>query len=265
MFRKYVVVSIFLCFFSGTIFGLAPIVSYAASAVEMDSHGDEFSEYDDVDVIINDPLEVMNRGVFIFNDSLRRWFMEPAARGYREVTPSMFRTGMLNFFRNLLEPTRIVNCLLQGRFRAAEETFLRFVLNTTVGVGGLMDPATVDGMNSHERQFNSTLAEYGVNTGPYLVLPFFGPGSFRGTAGLAVDTLTSPLLYVLDGELLAAFIVKSSDAINQASFKLGEYEKMISGSLDPYVAVRDAYIQYQQKWLEDESDMMRGTNPCVLE
>ena len=161
----------------------------------------------------------------------------------------MFRTGLLNFFNNLLEPTRIVNSLLQGRFKVAEEIFLRFILNSTVGVCGLMDPAAFDGMKSHELQFASTLAHYGTGSGPYLVLPFFGPNDLRGTFGLVGDTLTSPLFFALNHDPMTAVAVQASNAINRTSFKLGEYEKMLSSALDPYIAVRNAYKQHQQKLL----------------
>ncbi len=264
MSRKTLVILILLFCFIGTSVAVTPLVSYAQSAAEADFCGDEFSEYDDEVEPISDPLETMNRGVFAFNDSLRRWVLEPTASGYKTVTPSMFRTGVLNFFNNLLEPTRLVNCILQGRFKAAGETFMRFALNTTVGVGGLMDPATFDGMETHERQFASTLAHYGTGSGPYLVLPFFGPSDCRGTLGLVGDTLMSPLFYYNRAPLVAV-AVKGSNAINRTSFKLGEYEKMTRGSLDPYAAVRDAYNQFQKEMLGRDSDTIRSLNPCVLE
>lgn len=262
---------ILLCSFLVSSIGLVPQVCQAAAATATaagidDSCGDEFSEYDDEEEGgLSDPLEVINRGVFTFNDTLRRWFLEPTARGYRTVTPNMFRLGVLNFFNNLLEPTRVINCFLQGRFGAAGETFLRFALNSTAGVGGLMDPATFDGMKSHQRQFASTLAHYRAGSGPYLVLPFFGPSDVRGTVGLVGDTLTSPLFYVTQGDPLAALAVKGSNAINRTSFKIGEYDKLVSGSLDPYIAVRDAYAQHQQERRGVDSNTIRGLNPCVLE
>lgn len=260
------VILMLLCSFIGTSLGFSSIVCYAAEkpAAAFDSCGDEFSEYDEV-LVPNDPFEFFNRSIFTFNDALRRWVLEPTARGYRKVTPNMFRTGLLNFFNNLLEPTRIINCLLQGRFNSARDNFLRFALNTTAGVGGLMDPATFDGIKSHERQFASTLAEYGVNSGPYLILPLFGPTDVRGTFGLVADTLTSPLFYAVQGDPLAALAVKGSNAINRTSFKLGEYEKMLGSALDPYVAVRNAYIQHLQKRWGIDGNLIRGTDPCVLE
>lgn len=206
-----------------------------------------FAEYEDEGIAVNDPLESFNRAVFFFNDRLQIWVMEPLARGYRRVTPNIFRQGLLNFFNNLLEPLRVINCLFQGRWSAAGETFSRFALNTTAGCGGLMDPAGWDGMPTHEYQFASTLSFYGCGAGPYLVLPFWGATDIRGAFGLCGDTLSSPLFYALRGNPLAAAAVQGSNALNRTSFHLGEYEKMLSGALDPYVAVRDAYRQHQQK------------------
>ena len=209
-----------------------------------------FSEYEDVVAPVSDPLEKVNRVVFVFNDRLQVWVMEPLARGYRRVTPSPLRQGLLNFFNNLLEPARVLNCLLQGRFAAAAETFSRFALNSTAGCLGLMDPASWDGLATHEFQFASTLAAYGVGHGPYLVLPFWGASDLRGAIGLCGDTLASPLFYALRGDPLAALAVQGSNAVNRTSFRLGEYQKMLSGALDPYIAVRDAYRQHQNNLLD---------------
>ncbi len=246
MSKKITVIIILLCFFGISIVGLSPRVCQAEPGAATATL-DEFSEYDENIDGLSDPLELVNRTIFTFNDRLQIWFMEPTARGYRKVIPSIFRTGLLNFFNNLLEPTRIINSLLQGRFKAAGEIFLRFTLNSTVGVGGLMDPATFDGMHSYERQFASTLNHYRVGSGPYLVLPFFGPNDLRGTFGLIGDTLTSPLFFILNNDPLAAAAVQASNAINRTSFKLGEYEKMLRGAFDSYLAVRDAYEQHQQE------------------
>ncbi|MEA3333301.1 MAG: VacJ family lipoprotein [Pseudomonadota bacterium] len=251
MSRKYLVILILLSSFLIVNLGSATLVCQAA-ADDIVADNDEYSEYDAEVGGLSDPLEMVNRPVFTFNDRLRLWILEPTARGYRKVTPRMFRAGLLNFFDNLLEPTRFINCLLQGRFNAAGETFMRFALNSTVGVGGLMDPATFDGMKTHERRFASTFAHYGIHSGPYLVLPFFGPSDLRGIFGLVGNTLTQPLFYILRSEPLVAVAVEGSKSVNHVSFRLGEYEKMISGALDPYVAVRDAYEQHQQKVMGEE-------------
>ncbi len=252
MSRKYLFILVLLGSFLGINVGLVPALCQAASVTAVAVGEDEFSEYDEVVGGLSDPLEVVNRAIFTFNDHVRLWVLEPTARGYRKVTPSIFRTGVLNFFNNLLEPTRFINCLLQGRFSAAGEIFLRFALNTTAGVGGIMDPATFDGMKTHERRFASTFAHYGIASGPYLVIPFWGPSDLRGIFGLVGNTLTHPLFYILRDDPLVAVFAEASKSINQTSFKLGEYEKMFSATLDPYASVRDAYEQHQQKVWDQE-------------
>ncbi len=250
MFRKIFIISILLfCFFAVNV-GLMSLSCQAESATaEVAADQDEYAEYDEEVGDLYDPWEPLNRSIFTFNDRLQLWIIEPTSRGYRKVTPSMFRQGILNFFNNLMEPTRILNCLLQGRFQDAEETFLRFALNTTAGVGGIMDPGTFEELKSHKGQFSQTFAKYGISSGPFLVLPFFGPSDIRGTFGLVGDTVASPLFFALRDEPVVAAAVQGVYTINQTSFKLGEYEKMLNGALDPYVAVRDAYVQNQQELL----------------
>ena len=251
MFRKIFIISIFLvCFFGFTII-LTPFICQADSQVaEVAADQDEYAEYDEEVGDLYDPWEPLNRSIFTFNDRLHLWIIEPTSSGYHKVTPSILRSGLRNFFNNLLEPTRILNCLLQGRFQDAEETFIRFALNTTAGVGGIMDPGTYEELKSHKGQFFQTFAKYGISSGPFLVLPFFGPSDIRGTFGLVGDTVASPLFFALHNEPGVALAVQGVNTINQTSFKLGEYEKLLSGALDPYVAVRDAYVQNQQELLE---------------
>jgi phospholipid-binding lipoprotein MlaA len=224
-------------------FGLFQAVAAAETAQQQDS---DFAEYDDV-ATFSDPFESFNRVIFTFNDRMHVWVLEPTARGYSKVTPSMFRTGIKNFFGNLMEPARFLNCLLQGRLAAARDVFFRFLLNSTAGVGGLMDPAGFDGLKTHDFLFASTLKTYGLSSGPYLVLPFLGPSDVRGVGGLVGDTLSSPMFWALRREPLAAVGERSLEAVNRTSFHLGEYQEMLSGTLDPYVAVRNAYLQYQLK------------------
>ena len=248
--KNYLIITV-LCF-SLVIVGMSlrPDICFAASDTEVAYLDEEFTEYDEPIVVVSDPLEGINRPFFTFNHNLRLWLVEPTAKAYRKVTPSLLRTGIVNFFNNLLEPTRCLNSLLQGRFAESRETFLRFLLNSTAGICGLMDPSTYDGRKTHERRFSSTLAFYGVGSGPYLVIPFYGPSNLRSVGGLVGDTLASPLWYVFNGEPLVVLAVKASKAVNQTSFRLGEYEKMLSGALDPYIAIRNAFAQHQLQLTE---------------
>ncbi len=217
------------------------VVAAAGPAVVAES---DFAEYDD-EIAVNDPFESFNRVIFTFNDRMHVWVLEPAARGYSRITPEMFRVGLKNFFGNLLEPARFFNCLLQGRLAAARDVMLRFLLNSTAGVGGLMDPSGYDGRKTHDFFFASTLKCYGVASGPYLVLPFFGPSDVRGVGGLIGDTFSSPMFWLFRKEPLAAIGERSLEAVNHTSFHLGEYQEMLSGTLDPYIAVRNAYRQHE--------------------
>jgi phospholipid-binding lipoprotein MlaA len=218
----------------------------------VDEFDDEFAdEYADADNAIADPLEGYNRVIFTFNDRLYFWVLKPVARGYGMVVPEPLRIGIRNFFHNLSAPIRLLNCLLQGKFSAFGGELSRFLLNSTAGVVGLMDPATYDGMKSYDEDFSQTLGFYGVGHGFYLVWPFFGPSSARGTVGLVADYFTEPLTWIFRDEMETGLAVTGGKTVNQVSLSLGVYEDMIKSVLDPYVAVRNAYYQNQLKKVQE--------------
>lgn len=142
------------------------------------------------DAGVYDPLEPMNRAVFKANMALDRAFVKPIARGYRAILPEFVRDRFHSFVENLIEPRIFINDLLQFRLNAAGMTFARFLMNTTVGVGGLFDPASKHGLPRQTGDFGQTLYMYGVSSGPYLVLPFFGPSNVRDGVGLGLDLFT---------------------------------------------------------------------------
>src|SRR5690606_22079911 len=130
-----------------------------------------------------DPMERFNRSMYRFNDTLDRNVARPVARAYVKVTPAPVRSGVSNFFRNLNTPTVIVNNLLQAKPRAFFTDTLRLVVNTTIGIGGLFDPASQLGIPAGDEDFGQTLGRWGVGSGPYVVLPFLGPSTARDTVG----------------------------------------------------------------------------------
>ena len=140
-----------------------------------------------------DPLEPMNRGIFKFNRSADKYVLRPIAVGYQTITPTPVRTGIGNFFDNLSMPVVFVNDLLQGKPRAAGADASQFILNSTVGLGGLFDFASQAGIAKNEEDFGQTLAAWGVGDGPYVMVPFLGPYSFRHGFGTLSDLLISPL------------------------------------------------------------------------
>ncbi len=197
---------------------------------------------------IKDPLKPMNRAFFHFNDKLYLWFLKPAAKGYKKVVPRPARACVSRFFANVKYPIHLVNNLLQGKFKAAGAETGRFVVNSTVGVGGLFDPATRWKMEAHPANFDQTLGVYGVGPGIYFDWPVFGPSSARGTGGLAADGVLSPWSYF--GGVGVAVGVPAYREVNGASDTLGEYESFKKATLDPYVAMRSAYYESRAEAVE---------------
>lgn len=195
---------------------------------------------------IPDPLEPLNRVFFQFNDRLYFWVLKPVATGYEKVVPWEIRTCARNFIRNLLMPVRAVNCLLQGNMKGFGNEILRFVVNTTAGVGGLGDPATAIDIKTHDEDFGQTLGAAGIGHGIFIMWPVLGPSSARDTVGMVGDGFLSPLNYYPD-EFKYKVAVRAGDLVNNTSFRLGDYEALKDASFDPYAAVRDAYFQIREK------------------
>jgi phospholipid-binding lipoprotein MlaA len=233
--------------------GKAPVaVSENAAKVPeavSDDAGDSFPE--DLEplpekppVHVADPIEPVNRAIFVFNDRLYFWLLKPVARGYAFVVPEPLRIGIRNAFANVLMPVRLVNSVLQGKVRGAGRELARFTINTTIGMGGLFDTAKNDWhIPASDEDTGQTLGTYGLGHGVYLVLPVFGPSSVRDAAGFGGDTLLNPLRYLLDFRTGVA--VTAGKTINNTSLKIGEYEDIKAAAIDPYLAVRDGYIQYR--------------------
>ena len=197
---------------------------------------------------ISDPIEPVNRGFFWFNDKLYFWLLKPGSRAYSKVAPKPVRTSVHRFFDNTRFPSRFINNVLQGRLNGAGKETARFVVNTTIGLAGFFDPAGKLKLKPQPADFDQTLGVYGIRPGFYLNLPFLGPSSARGGAGLAGDTLASPWTYV-DWEI--SIPVVSYEYLNKASLHAGEYENFKKAALDPYVALRSAYYDHRQAFIEE--------------
>ena len=193
-----------------------------------------------------DPLEPLNRALFVFNDKLYFWVLKPVARGYAAVIPKTARFSVRNFFSNIAMPIRFVNNLLQGKIRNSGVVLLRFFINTTAGIGGLFDPATNDfHLEPREEDLGQTLGKYGFGHGFYIVIPFIGPSSLRDGIGLTGDLFLHPATYTNEPKLVVGAYVLFT--VNRVSLAIGEYEDLKKSAIDPYVALRDAYSQYRDK------------------
>jgi phospholipid-binding lipoprotein MlaA len=201
-------------------------------------------------VTISDPLEPLNRVMFGINDRLYFWVAKPVVQTYEGIVPRPARVGIGNFFENISTPARLANCLLQGKCPEADRELRRFGINTTVGILGFGDPA-LDRWNlvPAREDLGQTLAVYGFGDGFYVVWPILGPSTLRDSVGMVGDSFLNPVRYVEPSE--ASIGISVVDAANDGSFHIGQYEAFKSASVEPYVAMRGAYIQYRSKQIEE--------------
>jgi phospholipid-binding lipoprotein MlaA len=199
----------------------------------------------------NDPLEPFNRVVFRANDKLDQYVAIPLAKGYRKVTPSPVRTAVNNFFGNIGDVGNTINNALQGKGEDAMNSLMRLALNTTFGIAGLLDIATPAGLRKHPQDFGLTLGRWHVRSGPYLVLPLFGPSSFRDGAGLAVDFQLDPVSYAEPGVRNPLYGV---NFVSVRANLLDTTELLEEIALDKYTFVRDGYLQRRQYLIESEEE-----------
>jgi phospholipid-binding lipoprotein MlaA len=201
-------------------------------------------------VQVADPLAPWNRAMFLFNDKLYFWALKPLARGYRAAIPKPARSGIKNFFHNLTMPIRMVSCILQGKGRAASAELTRFLINSTVGVLGFGNTAKRwPELNPSEEDLGQTLATYGIGNGFYIVWPILGPSTLRDSVGMVGDGFLNPISYVHPTE--AYLEIRAVETVNETSFRIGDYESLKEAAIDPYVAFRNAYIQYRKKKVEE--------------
>ena len=197
-----------------------------------------------------DPLRPWNRAMFQFNDKLYFWVLKPATLGYTYVVPEPLRMTLNTFVDNLRAPGRCVNNLLQLKGKAAGNEFIRFVFNSTAGLGGLADAARdLLHIQKSPADFGQTLGHYGIGHGFYLVWPFLGPSSARDSVGYLGDRVLYPLSFlsftdISFGVSSAIFVIET---VNETSFKIGDYEAFKEAAIDPYVSLRDAYFQNRKK------------------
>lgn len=187
----------------------------------------------------SDPLESINRPIFTFNEKLDTYVAQPVARGYVRAVPTFIRTGVSNFFVNLTYPSVVVNGLLQGKFAQSARDGGRFLLNTTVGLAGVMDAAALMGIEAHNEDFGQTLGYWGVGQGWYLMLPILGPTTNRDGIGQVADGYANPLAYTDDDYGWPLYALSAVDA---RAALLGA-EGLLAQQFDRYAFVRGAYLQ----------------------
>jgi len=214
---------------------------------------ENFDDFDgDVEFLISDPLEPMNRFFFEFNDVIYEWALKPITDGYIWVVPEELRMSFGNFFYNLAMPIRLLNSLLQGDFGGAGITLSRFTINSTLGIYGLADVAGIEfGILPRRADFGQTLGKWGVGEGIYFCWPVFGPSNVRDSFGMVVDAYTHPIPYFHESRALdAGYYI--SDKVNKISLNPDFYEDLKRFSLDPYIASRHAFFEYRRAFIARE-------------
>jgi len=224
---------------------------------------DDTSEFDDEfgeeETEVYDPLSGYNELVTSFNDTLFIYALNPISEGYDYLLPEALRTSLSNAFHNIRFPIRFTNNILQGKFQNATDELERFVVNSTVGLAGLFDPAkTSMNISAHNEDFGQTLGYYGIGSGFHVVLPFLGPSNVRDIVGLTADGYISPLLYQkglkkykIPQNYGQAIGIYTLDTINKNSLNLGAYESLKKDSIDLYPFLRDIYEQKRISDIEE--------------
>jgi phospholipid-binding lipoprotein MlaA len=237
----------------------------------VDAINDEYKDEENLDyandkfkeerVDIADPLEPVNRVMHQFNDKLYFWALKPVAQGYKAVVPEPARIGVKNFFSNFRFPARFLSCLFQADFSGAAMETGRFTINTVWGIGGLLDPSSGNELDLQQQDtdLGQTLGVYDVGQGFYIVWPILGPSSPRDSVSLAGDYFLYPVSYI--SPWYAWLGVRAYEEVNGTSLRIGDYEALKNAAIDPYVAFRDAYIQYRLKKVKARKAKLSSSAP----
>jgi phospholipid-binding lipoprotein MlaA len=197
----------------------------------------------------NDPWEGFNRKVYVFNDNLDHYILKPVARVYDDIAPKPVNQGVTNIFSNVNDVFVTLNDLLQAKFKQAGSDAGRFLVNSTLGVGGMFDWASGWGMEKHKEDFGQTLGYWGVGQGPYLVVPFFGPRTVRDTGGLVVDIASNPAFFF--APIAASVSTSTVDTVDRRADLLNASRVVEEAALDPYIFNREAYLQRRNNLVYD--------------
>lgn len=248
MWYRFVLFCTFVVLASGTSVFFCSETAQAESERLIDFLSDEFYSPEAETEVFNDPLEPMNRVIFRFNDTMYIWVMEPVASFYSKAVPWDIRSCIENFFRNLEEPVRFINTLLQARFSDSVKILGRFVINSTLGIYGFADAAGREfGIRPVEATMGETLQTWGIGDGFYLVIPLYGPSTLREATGTVVDSLEMTPYYTWTDDLATNATIYVGKETNSLSLRLGQYEEWKQLLFDPYISLRNAYFQHRKK------------------
>jgi phospholipid-binding lipoprotein MlaA len=203
----------------------------------------------------NDTLEPVNRASFGLNETLDEYIIKPIAEPYAKYTPEVYRSGITNFFDNLSYLNVVLHSFLQGKFGQGFSGITRFVVNSTLGIGGLNDIATPMGLPKHNEDFGQTLATWGMGQGSYLVIPLHGPNTVRNTPDMVTSTLLNPFFYISSAIL---WPVAALNLINTRANLLEATNLRDEAAIEPYTFTREAFLQQRQNLIYDGNPPVEG-------
>ena len=237
------------------------VMASASDDVKTDSDDFETTIFEDE---VYDPFEGVNRAIFSFNNAADKVILEPVAKGYKKL-PSPIQSGLGNFINNLKLPLAAVNQLLQGQGKNAIESTGRFLVNSTIGIFGLIDVADDIGVDQKEEDFGQTLATWGVGDGFYIILPLFGPSNLRDTTGMLMTMITDPInaYTASQGEAWAIPMRTAANAVDQRSQIIDEVNALRDNSVDYYAAVRSSYYQNRKAAIMNTDDDVLTPLPLI--
>jgi len=216
---------------------------------------DEFEDFQGIeggeDVEYSDPIEPFNRFMWKINEYFYDYAMEPVARGYIKITPEGFRKIVVNFFRNISSPIFLVSSILQGDKEKVDRTIGRFVINTTIGIGGLFDPASNRyNLKKINEDIDQALGYHKIPNGPFLMLPILGPITLRGVVAKIPQIFLGPE-FIFGIGIIPAIAARGVETVNEFSFRLDAKEDLDSFAIDPYTSVKDFYFQHQKTLIKE--------------
>lgn len=221
---------------------------------DLDDEDMDKEDEDDEDITktnerkISDPLEVINRPIYWVNDKLYTYIMRPVTRAYRKVVHRNIRSGFGNFFSNLQSPLRMVNQVLQGKFKQSGRELRNFATNSTLGIFGFLKPSSkIYKQQPLPEDFGQTFGHWGVGPGWYIMWPFTGPTTARDFVGNIGDGFLTPTYYAFPHNGEYRFLLNGFKQVNSLSFRMDEIDSVKQDSLDPYLFIRDAYFQYREE------------------
>jgi phospholipid-binding lipoprotein MlaA len=239
----------------GMFLSMASVHAAVVTGVGLEIKGEKVED-DPLDPKKVDPAENVNRKIYDFNQDVDKVAIKPAAKVYKTLVPEWGRARIGNFLSNLGEPVTFVNSVLQGNVNNSFTSFWRFVINSTLGVGGLFDQASLTGLQHQREDFDQTLGFYGVESGPYVVLPILGSTTVRGIFGLGVDSMTNPFNYAEDGLVVARY---GTETVHQRSDVLDLTDEIEQTSFDPYSTIRSAYLQHRKAQINNFREQKAAT------